>query len=413
MSNDNYLYLDNSSQGKPVKAWVNGVLFDGATQQQLLETAKLPIIYHHIAAMPDCHLGKGSTVGSVIPTKGAIIPAAVGVDIGCGMVAARTTLTANDLPDDLRQLREVIEKVVPVGMNDWGKPAFGGNGLRLYRKRAEQHWKQLSKGYNQIIEKYSQIRPNHRAPMEQVGTLGGGNHFIEICLDQDKRVWLMLHSGSRGIGNRIGSFFIEKARTEIEKLGIKVPNRDLAYLAEGGQGFDDYVVAVEWAQNYAYHNREVMLENILDAIKASGELPEFTVSDEVVNCHHNYISREHHFGEDVWVTRKGAIRARKGDLGIIPGSMGARSFIVRGTGSEESFHSCSHGAGRTMSRGEAKRRFSLDDHIQATKGIECRKDAGVIDETPAAYKDINDVMRAQQDLVDIVHTLKQVVCVKG
>lgn len=412
MSNDNYLYLDNS-QGKPVKAWVNGVLFDGATQQQLLETARLPFIYHHVAAMPDCHLGKGSTVGSVIPTKGAIIPAAVGVDIGCGMVAARTTLTADQLPDDLRKLRDVIEKVVPVGMNDWGKSAFNANWLRPYRKRVEKHWKQLSGGYDTIIDKYSSIKPHSRAPMEQIGTLGGGNHFIEVCLDEDKRVWLMLHSGSRGIGNRIGSFFIEKARAEIEKLGIKVPNRDLAYLAEGGKGFDDYVQAVEWAQNYAYHNREVMLANLLDAIKASGELPEFTVSDEIVNCHHNYIAREHHFGEDVWITRKGAIRARKGDLGIIPGSMGARSFIVRGTGDQESFHSCSHGAGRTMSRGEAKRRFSLDDHIAATKGVECRKDAGVIDETPAAYKDINDVMRAQQDLVDIVHTLKQVVCVKG
>ncbi|PKL77617.1 MAG: RNA-splicing ligase RtcB [Candidatus Melainabacteria bacterium HGW-Melainabacteria-1] len=408
----NFLYIDNQA-GKPVKAWVKGVLFDPGTQTQLLQTAQLPFIFKHIAAMPDCHVGKGSTVGSVIPTKGAIIPAAVGVDIGCGMVAARTTLSATDLPDSLRELRNVIEKVVPVGFNDWGKQGFDKSWLSPYRKRVEQHWQGLQSGYQQIVDKYPKIESNRRSPGEQIGSLGGGNHFVEICLDQEQRVWLMLHSGSRGIGNRIGSFFIERARKEIERLFISVPNRDLAYLAQGGQDFDDYVQAVEWAQNYAYQNREVMLTNILDALKASSQLPEFTVTDEVVNCHHNYIAQEHHFGENVWVTRKGAIRARKGDLGIIPGSMGARSFIVRGTGNEDSFHSCSHGAGRSMSRAAAKRQFSVEDHRLATKGIECRKDEGVIDETPAAYKDINDVMRAQQDLVDIVHTLKQVVCVKG
>ncbi|HEY9844088.1 MAG TPA: RtcB family protein [Candidatus Obscuribacterales bacterium] len=408
----NYLYLDNK-QGKPVKAWVNGVLFDSDTQFQLMQTAQLPFIFHHVAAMPDCHLGKGSTVGSVIPTKGAIIPAAVGVDIGCGMVAARTTLKAEELPDDLHALRLAIESVVPVGMNDWSKSIFESGDLRSYRKRGEQHWKPLQAGYQKILDKYAKIAPEHRSPMAQIGTLGGGNHFVEICLDEEKRVWLMLHSGSRGIGNRIGSFFIERARKEMERLFITVPNRDLAYLAEGSQDFDDYVQAVEWAQNYAYQNREVMVQNILAALKASQQLPEFEVSDEIVNCHHNYIARESHFGENVWVTRKGAIRARKGDLGIIPGSMGARSFIVKGTGETESFHSCSHGAGRSMSRTAAKKRFSLEEHKQATQGVECRKDAGVIDETPGAYKDINDVMRAQQDLVDIVHTLKQVVCVKG
>lgn len=409
----NFLYIDNK-QGKPVKAWVNGVLFDSDTQFQLLQTAQLPFIFKHVAAMPDCHIGKGSTIGSVIPTKGAIIPAAVGVDIGCGMVAARTTLTAEQLPDDLHKLRLAIESVVPVGLNDWGKTTFArSNDLRGYRKRGERHWKALQAGYQKILDKYGQIEPASRSPMEQIGTLGGGNHFVEICLDEEKRVWLMLHSGSRGIGNRIGTFFIERARKEMERLFIQVPNRDLAYLAEGSHDFDDYVQAVEWAQNYAYQNREVMVQNILEALKASGLLPEFSVSDEIVNCHHNYIARENHFGENVWVTRKGAIRARAGDLGIIPGSMGARSFIVRGTGEAESFHSCSHGAGRAMSRGAAKRRFSLDDHRAATKGIECRKDEGMIDETPGAYKNIDDVMRAQQDLVDIVHTLKQVICVKG
>ncbi|MGV3526154.1 MAG: RtcB family protein [Candidatus Sericytochromatia bacterium] len=412
MSTSDYLFVPNP-QGVPIKAWVNGVAFDGATQQQLLQTARLPFIYKHVAAMPDCHLGKGSTVGSVIPTKGAIIPAAVGVDIGCGMVAARTTLTANDLPDDLRALRETIEQVVPVGMGDWGKQNFQKDKLRAYRKRGEKAWQQLQPGYDKIIAKYPQIAPSSRVPGEQIGSLGGGNHFIEICLDSEKRVWVMLHSGSRGIGNRIGSYFIERARKEMERLFISLPDRDLAYLAEGSSEFDDYVQAVEWAQGYAWQNRETMLQNLLEALAASGELPAFSVTDEVVNCHHNYIARESHYGENVWVTRKGAIRARAGDLGIIPGSMGARSFIVRGRGRDESFHSCSHGAGRTMSRAKAKQVFSLEDHARATAGIECRKDVGVIDETPGAYKDINAVMAAQSELVDIVHTLRQVVCVKG
>lgn len=412
MTEQNYLYLNNE-RGKPVKAWVQGVLFDGKTQLQLQQTAELPFIFKHIAAMPDCHVGKGSTVGSVIPTRGAIIPAAVGVDIGCGMVAARTTLSAEDLPNNLRSLRNAIEQVVPVGFNDWGRKGFQKDDVRAFRKRSEKEWKHLQSGYNEIIEKYPQIAPNSRNPVEQVGTLGGGNHFIEICLDEEKRVWVMLHSGSRGIGNRIGSYFIERARKEMERLFITVPNRDLAYLAEGSGDFDDYVKAVDWAQSYAFRNREVMLNNVLDALKHSGQLPDFDLSDKAVNCHHNYIAQEHHFGSNVWVTRKGAIRAREGDLGIIPGSMGARSFIVRGRGNAESFNSCSHGAGRTMSRSAAKKRFTVADHKAATQGVECRKDAGVIDETPAAYKDIDAVMRAQEDLVEIVHQLKQVVCVKG
>jgi tRNA-splicing ligase RtcB len=245
----------------------------------------------------------------------------------------------------------------------------------------------------------------------QIGTLGGGNHFVELCLDEADRVWVMLHSGSRGIGNRIGTYFIEKARAEMERLFIRLPDGDLAYLAEGSTLFDDYVEAVGWAQDYAMENRQAMLEAIIGALR--GFFPDLATDATAVNCHHNYVEREHHFGADVWITRKGAVRARAGDLGIIPGSMGARSFIVRGRGNPESFHSCSHGAGRLMSRTEAARRFTLDDHVRATEGVECRKDQGVIDETPGAYKDIDAVMAAQADLVEIVHTLKQVVCVKG
>lgn len=407
-----YLFIDNQ-RGKPVKAWVKGVLFDEKTQLQLQQTAELPFIFKHVAAMPDCHLGKGSTVGSVIPTKGAIIPAAVGVDLGCGMVAVCTSLKAHDLPDDLHALREAIEAVVPVGMNDWGRKHFGHSRLSHYRNRAAEVWLSLNTDYQKIIAKYPQIKPVSRNPLEQIGTLGGGNHFIELCLDENQRVWLMLHSGSRGIGNRIGSYFIERARKEMERMFIQLPNRDLAYLAEGSDDFDDYVTAVEWAQKYAYQNREVMVQNVLDAIQNSGFLPDFQVQTEIVNCHHNYISQEHHFGQNVWITRKGAIRARAGDLGIIPGSMGARSFIVRGRGDAESFHSCSHGAGRAMSRTQAKKTFTLEEHQQATSGVECRKDSGVLDETPGAYKDIDAVMRAQEDLVEIVHSLKQVVCIKG
>lgn len=407
----NYLYLNNT-QGKGVKAWIKGVAFDDNTQQQLLETAQLPFIFKHIAAMPDCHVGKGSTVGSVIPTKGAIIPAAVGVDLGCGMVATRTSLKAEDLPDDLKALRLALETVLPVGQSDWDKGLFARQDtLSSYRQRREQAWDSLAAGYDKLAEKYPQILAKHRHPVAQMGTLGGGNHFIELCLDESDQVWLMLHSGSRGIGNRIGSYFIQHARKEMERLFVQLPNRDLAYLAEGSEDFDDYVQSVEWAQHYAFKNREVMLDNALAMLRQ--HLPPFEIEAEAVNCHHNYISREHHSGENIWVTRKGAIRAREGELGIIPGSMGAKSFIVRGKGNDESFHSCSHGAGRTMSRTAARKHFSLEDHLQATAGVECRKDEGVLDETPGAYKDIDAVMAAQQDLVDIVHTLKQVLCIKG
>ncbi len=385
----------------PVKMWTRGVAVDEGAAVQLQRTAGLPFIHRHLAVMPDVHLGKGSTVGSVIPTRGAIIPAAVGVDIGCGMCAVRTNIAASDLPDSLGTIRSAIEAAVPVGQASHAEVP-GAVGRR---------WQEgLMQRYEVIAAKHPEIVVKKSAAL-QIGTLGGGNHFIELCLDEVDQLWIMLHSGSRGIGNRIGQHFIAKARREMERLFIQLPDRDLAYLAEGSALFDDYVEAVGWAQDYAMENRQAMLEAVLAVLR--GFFPALATVATAVNCHHNYVERESHFGAEIWVTRKGAVRARTGELGIIPGSMGAKSFIVRGKGDVESFHSCSHGAGRLMSRTEAVRRFTLGDHAQATAGVECRKDAGVIDETPGAYKDIDAVMAAQVDLVEIVHTLKQVVCVKG
>ncbi|MCO5170509.1 MAG: RtcB family protein [Planctomycetes bacterium] len=396
--------------GVPVKAWIKGVPLEEAAAQQLRNVARMPFVHRWVAAMPDVHWGIGATVGSVIPTAGAIIPAAVGVDIGCGMMATRTTLRASDLPDDLRSLRTAIEAAVPHGRTDNG----GRNDKGAWREPPDpqrQAWGELQAGYRRIIERHPKLdRGSH---VTHLGTLGTGNHFIEVCLDQDDRVWVMLHSGSRGVGNRIGSYFIELAREDMRRWFITLPDKDLAYLPEGTEHFADYVDAVSWAQDYARRNRELMMQAVLAAARAAPGLPPFEADLEVVNCHHNYVERERHHGKDVWVTRKGAVRARAGDLGIIPGSMGARSYIVRGKGNAESFHSCSHGAGRAMSRAEAKQRFSLEDHARATEGIECRKDADVLDETPAAYKPIDAVMEAQRDLVEVVHTLRQVVCVKG
>ena len=396
--------------GAPIKAWTKGVPVEPEAKQQLLNIAQLPFIFRWVAVMPDVHLGKGATVGSVIPTKKAIIPAAVGVDIGCGMMAVRTTLNARDLPDDLKPLRNAIERAVPHGRTDNG----GRNDRGAWRqppKRVAETWSRLAPAYASIVEKYPKLGRGN--DFNHLGTLGTGNHFIEVCLDEDANVWIVLHSGSRGVGNRIGQFFIELAKQDMRKWQINLPDRDLAYLPEGTEHFDDYVQAVHWAQSYAMANRELMMQSILDAIRAANILPPFQATQEVVNCHHNYVAIEEHYGETVFVTRKGAVRAGTGDLGIIPGSMGARSFIVRGKGNPESFESCSHGAGRVMSRTEAKKRFTVQDHVRATEGIECRKDADVIDETPAAYKSIDAVMEAQRDLVDVVHTLKQVVVVKG
>jgi len=396
-------------QAAPIKMWTRGVPVEEGAKQQLTKTAQLPFIYKWLAVMPDVHVGIGSTVGSVIPTKNAIIPAAVGVDIGCGMMASRTTLTASDLPDSLSELRTAIEAAVPHGRSSGrgkrDKGAWGDPGDKVTTA-----WATLESGFRQITEKMPRLKNTNN--LSHLGTLGTGNHFIEVCLDQDDRVWFMLHSGSRGVGNAIGRTFIELAKEDMRKWFINLPDQDLSYFPEGTDHFNDYVFAVEWAQSFAMTNRQVMMENVMAA--ARDVLPKpFEAHVEAVNCHHNYVTRENHFGENVFVTRKGAVRARAGDMGIIPGSMGARSYIVRGLGNEESFNSCSHGAGRVMSRTEAKKRVSLEEHIEATEGVECRKDEGVIDETPAAYKPIDDVMEAQKDLVEIVHTLRQVVCVKG
>lgn len=396
-----------SEQGFPVKSWTKGVPFDEKSKQQLLNTAQLPFIHRWIAAMPDVHYGKGATIGSVIPTEGAIIPAAVGVDIGCGMMAVKTTLSANDLPDNLKTIRSAIEHAVPHGRTK-GKSDRGA--WCNIPDRVAIGWQSLTDDFNVITESHPAI--GHSNNLKHLGTLGTGNHFLELCIDELKQVWIMLHSGSRGVGNRIGNYFIEKAKKEMERFFIQLPDRDLAYLTEGSDHFNDYVRAVDWAQRFAMINREIMMASALAALRQCIDKP-FVADVEVVNCHHNYVAREWHYGKKVWITRKGAVKAGIGDLGIIPGSMGAKSFIVRGLGCDESFHSCSHGAGRVMSRTEAKKRFNIQDHEKETRGVECRKDAGVIDEIPSAYKPIEAVMAAQKGLVEIVHTLKQVVCVKG
>ena len=392
---------------RPVKMWTQGVPVEDEARAQLRNIAKLPFIFKHVAVMPDVHLGKGSTIGSVIPTKGAIIPAAVGVDIGCGMMACKTTLSASDLPDNLAPLRSAIEKAVPHGRTPGTRDRGAWDAPPA---RVDASWAALFPAFERIAQKYPKLKKtnNHK----HLGTLGTGNHFIEVCLDEHNAVWFMLHSGSRGVGNAIGSLFIEKAKEDMRRHFINLPDQDLAYLPEGTQHYDDYVEAVGWAQHYARLNREAMMQAVIDAARTVIQKP-FETYVEAVNCHHNYVQEETHFGEKILVTRKGAVRAGKGELGIIPGSMGARSFIVRGKGNAESFESCSHGAGRIMSRTEAKRRFSVSDQVRATEGVECRKDAEVIDEIPMAYKNIDAVMHAQRDLVEVVHTLKQVVCVKG
>lgn len=394
---------------KPIKAWVHNEInirggdlcvepaIETSALTQLKNLARLPFIHPNgVAVMPDVHAGIGSTVGTVIATDKAIIPAAVGVDIGCGMNAVRLALKASDLPDNLSAIRDAIEKAVPLGAGGRRdadrvlfKPAPGGV-IRAF-----------GAGYEWIEKACSQL-----------GTLGSGNHFIELCVDENQDVWVMLHSGSRGIGNMIGRHYIERAKRNMEKFFVSLPDADLAYFPEDTDDFNDYVQAVQWAQDYALENRRVMMKTVLEALHDS--VPKaFLPTTEAVSCHHNYVERENHFGRNVWVTRKGAVQARKDQLGIIPGSMGQRSYIVRGKGNLESYCSCSHGAGRVMSRTEAKRRFSLTDLIKQTEGVECRKDADVIDEIPGAYKNLDQVMENQRDLVEVVHTLKAVLCVKG
>lgn len=389
-----------------IKTWTNDIEPDAL--KQLENVANLPFIHKHVAAMPDVHLGKGATIGSVIPTKGAIIPAAVGVDLGCGMMAVQTSLTADDLPDNLHKIRCDIEGAVPHGRSDNGGKNDVGGFRELYGAR-ETAWNMLSVGYYKVIEKHPKALAYNT--WGHLGTLGTGNHFIEVCLDEGNYVWVMLHSGSRGIGNKIGSYFISKAKEEMERYFISLPDKDLAYLVEHSKLFDDYCEAVLWAQEYASLNRKLMMSKVLDVLRF--RVGAFHTKKEAINCHHNYIAKENHYGSNVWVTRKGAIRAREGDLGIIPGSMGTKSYIIEGRGNKESFCSCSHGAGRKMGRNVARNTFTVQDLVIQTKGIECPKDESVLDEIPAAYKDIDTVMENQRDLVKIMHQLHQVVNVKG
>jgi tRNA-splicing ligase RtcB len=386
----------------PVKIWTDEV--DDRSREQLSNIASLPFIHHHVAAMPDVHLGIGATIGSVIATHKAIIPAAVGVDLGCGMVAARLSITANELDEKaLQKVFDQISRDVPVGRDQHRDERVLVDAAKPF----ESGLKSLTDRHPELLKAFGKFSKW----TNQLGTLGGGNHFIEVCLDETNQVWVMLHSGSRGIGNAIASYFIALARKDMERWMIQLPDRDLAYFPEGSEHFADYVEAVHWAQDYAMQNRTSMLELVLAALQR--HLPPFTVTTEAVNCHHNYVAQENHYGENVWVTRKGAIRAREGDLGIVPGSMGARSFIVRGLGNPESFCSSAHGAGRKMSRTAAEKQFTVADMVAQTQGVICRKDKDVIDEIPGAYKDIDQVMANQADLTEILHTLKQVVCVKG
>lgn len=396
--------------GVPIKSWTRGVPFEDKAKEQLKNISRMPFIHKWVAAMPDVHVGKGATIGSVVPTLGAVIPAAVGVDIGCGMMAVKTSLRASDLPDNLSGVRSAIEAAVPHGRSNRARGSRDKGAWANVPNDVLTAWLPLMAQFDVLKEKHRVLKNTNN--LHHLGTLGTGNHFIEMCLDEHDSVWLMLHSGSRGVGNRIGTHFIETAKKDMARWHINLPDTDLAYLPEGSEHFDEYVEAVEWAQNFARANREVMMVRVVAAVKnALGR--EFEATMEAVNCHHNYISRENHYGKNVLVTRKGAVRAREGEMGIIPGSMGAKSFIVRGLGNAESFCSCSHGAGRVMSRTQAKKIVSLEEHKRATADVECRKDESVIDETPSAYKPIESVMAAQKDLVEVVYTLKQVVCVKG
>lgn len=389
---------------QPIKIWADEVEESALTQ--LKNLARLPFIAGNgVAAMPDVHMGKGASVGTVIATDKAIIPSAVGVDIGCGMNAVRLSLKAADLPDSLKVIRDQIERDIPLGAGGAHQNQHILPGMTERQRRAVE-----GTLYGEVSSASREKFCKKAAP--QLGTLGSGNHFIELCVDENQDVWIMLHSGSRGIGNMIGTYFIEKAKRRMEQYFIHLPDGDLAYLPEDTDDFNDYIEAVGWAQNYALENRRVMMETVIAAIRR--HLPiDFTITQEAINCHHNYVERENHFGRNLWVTRKGAIRARVGDLGIIPGSMGQKSYIVRGKGNLESYCSCSHGAGRKMSRAAARKQFTVADLEAQTTGVECRKDDAVLDEIPGSYKDIDQVMENQSDLVEVIHVLKQVLCVKG
>lgn len=397
--------------GDSVRFWTGAMSVEDAAVKQLQNIAELPILAGHIAVMPDVHMGKGATVGSVIPTLSAVIPSAVGVDIGCGMSAIRTGLKASDLPDSLAPMRAAIEAAVPVGF------AYHADVLSIGHESAAAAV--LQSRYNGLMAGFKDLSLftglgyfDEQRMARQLASLGGGNHFIEVCLDESQQVWLMLHSGSRNVGKTIGEAAMEMAKQHMATLDITLKDRDLAWLDDGTLAFEQYTAALGWAQDYARLNRDVMLHKVIQAVERTlGR--RLAITDEAVNCHHNYLSKEEFGGRSVWVTRKGAVSARAGQLGIIPGSMGAKSFIVCGKGHELAYCSCSHGAGRKMSRSAAKRQFTEADLAAQTAGVECRKDGEVVDEIPGAYKDIDEVMAAQSELVDIKHTLKQVLCVKG
>ena len=402
---------------RPVYVWTDEL--EDTARQQLENVSQLPFIHKHVAAMPDVHAGMGATIGSVIATKNAVIPAAVGVDIGCGMRAEKLKLWGEDSPATNKHIRGAIEHYVPHGRTDNGGKNDKGAWNRIPDNVAAI-WKKIDirTQLPEVIERHPGLLKGHVNDERHLGTLGTGNHFIELCLDESAQLWLVVHSGSRGIGNRIGSYFTKLARARMDQWFVTLPDPNLAYLPRGTQDYDDYMKAVNWAQRYAFLNRQIMAENamngIMEALLARGITNEAGIEvEQVIDCHHNYAATENHFNSNVLVTRKGAIRARAGDFGIVPGSMGARSYIVRGLGCAASFHSCAHGAGRAMSRTQARRSFTEDDLRAQTAGIECRKDTGVLDEIPGAYKDIDTVMENQADLVEVVHTLRQIVNVKG
>ena len=389
--------IQKEIQGRvPVKIWTQDV--DNRSLEQLHNLASLPLVFHHVAAMADVHAGIGATIGAVVATKGAVIPSAVGVDIGCGMAAVRLPFPVSAVEGRRAELRAAIERVIPVGCE--------GNRQVTPVVRQWQGWKR----FHDLHPKVQDLLPK---TMEQLGSLGSGNHFIEVCRDMEDKLWVMLHSGSRYIGKTLADVHIQAAKVLMRKLSVHLPDADLAYLPEGRPEYDAYLHDLSFAQDYARENRRVMMGRILHQmadILNKGE--SFAVESEI-NCHHNYAALEMHYGEQVLVTRKGAVRAGPGELGIIPGSMGTQSYIVCGKGSAEAFDSCSHGAGRRMSRHEAKRRFTVEDLRRETAGVECRKDGGVLDEIPSAYKPIAQVMADQSDLIEVVAELKGLLCVKG
>ncbi|NRA67440.1 MAG: RtcB family protein [Pseudobacteriovorax sp.] len=401
----------------PIKVWTDDI--DETSMQQLRNLGSLPFVFKHISVMPDVHAGKGSTIGSVIATKGAITPATVGVDLGCGMSAYKIPgLKPEHLDGKLKTIRSKIEKTIPVGFakhkleEGFDRLALGEKEHLLDGREAVYDRAMAIEGHDKLLRAVSKAG-------NQLGSLGGGNHFIEVCVSKKNEVWLMLHSGSRGVGNMIAQYHIQVAKGLMKKAFINLPDSDLSYFWEGTTEFDHYIADMLWAQEFAYFNRRSMGRLALDCIISALDLRDVngqelkSESIEFVDCHHNYVAKECHFEENVWVTRKGAVRARQGDVGIIPGSMGAKSFIVTGRGSQESFCSCSHGAGRKMSRTQAKKVFSKKDLIEQTSGVECRKDGNVIDEIPGAYKDIDEVMSNQTDLVEVLEELRQVICIKG